>query len=442
VLVVTTGISVGLALAFGLLPALGARRVELQPALAGGQSRGATSGTGERRLRGALVVGQVALSIVLVVGAGLLLRTVWHLRHVDPGFRAENVLRLRFQLPATRYPQSYANFPGGWTRVIGFHRDLVDRVEQLPGVRRAALAASDPLTAGFTNSFLIEGREAEAERGQAELATRPVSAGYFEAVGVPLLEGRMLGPQDDASAPAVILVNEAMARRYFPGQSAIGRRLQFWGQKRTIVGVVGNERFQGLAQDAAPAMYPPMTQAPMTTVTLLVRTTADPRQALAQVRTALWGLDREVAPYDVATLDEALSQSIARERFTATLLSLFAGVALLLAVVGVYGVTAYGVAQRRRELGVRLALGATGAGVVRLLLGDGLRTALAGCALGLGGAWLAGRALASQLAGVAPSDPLTLVVPTLGVLLAVVVASWLPARRAGRLPPSSVLRAD
>ncbi|MEP6692706.1 MAG: ABC transporter permease [Gemmatimonadaceae bacterium] len=441
VLAASIAVSVLVALAFGLLPALGGGAMP-GDALQSTGSRGGTASREHRRFRGWLVVAEVALSLVLAVSAGLLVRSFERARGVDPGFTARRVLEIHYQLPPSRYFQSFSNYPGGWSKILGFQRDLVARAGALPGVQSAALAYNDPLTAGFANSFRIEGREAEAERGQAELATRPVSASYFATVGIPILRGRGFTERDDASAPLVVVINAAAATRYFANDDPLGKRIRFWGQFREIVGVVGNERFGGLVAVAPPAVYPVVSQAPMTIATLLVRTQGDPRASLAAVRRELRALDPNVAPFDVQTIDEALATSTAPQRFSATLLGSFAGVALVLALVGIYGVVAYSVAQRTREIGIRVALGATRSDVVREVLAQGLRLALAGCAIGLLGALAAGRLLASQLFAVSPWDPATFGLAITAIFAIAIVGSYVPARRAAGVQALEALRQD
>lgn len=442
VLAVTLGIAMAVAMAFGILPAITAREwgVSLNDHLRGGQRGGASPH--QQRVRGALVMSEMALALVLLVGAALLMQSFWRLRRVDPGWTPTNVLRVQFQLPRTRYPQSYADYPRSWSRIIDFERELVTQTAALPGVRRVAIASNDPLDAGFTNGFVIEGREGEARSGQAELATRPVSADYFATVGVPVLQGRAFQPSDDANGASVVIINEAAARKYFPSDSPIGHRLRFWGTWRTIVGVVGNERFAGLASDPPPAMYPPIMQAPMSSASLLVRTEGNPEQLTGSVRGVFRQLDRAIAPYGIATMDNVLDRSIAQQRFTMQLLVGFAALALGLALIGVYGVVSYGVARRTHEMGVRMALGATRRDVVRHVLRDGSRLALFGALLGIFGALVATRLLSTQLYGVTASDPLTFAIAALAIIVVALVGSYVPARRASRIAPVAALQAD
>lgn len=425
---------------FGLVPVLQARRVDPQAGLRVDGGRGASAAPGTSRARRGLVAAEVALSVVLVVGAGLLVHSLWRLQRVDPGFRTDNVLRASFVLPPSRYPQGYDVYPR-WNAVAAFQRDLLERARALPGVRSAALASHHPLAPGFTNSFVIEGREDEAA-DQAEIPLRAVSPEYFATVAVPLLHGRLLSPRDDADAPAVLLINEAAARRFFPGADPVGKRIAFWGTSREIVGVVGNERFHGVAAEAPPAAYPPLAHTPMATATLLLRAAGDPAGLVPALREAVRALDPEVALYEVETLDRTLSRSISQPRFTTALLGTFAALALLLAVIGVYGVLSYAVAQRTREIGIRVALGARRGEIVRLVVAQGMAPVLAGLALGLAAAFAGARLLSGILFEVAPTDPLafTLVVPVLGA--ASLLAAWLPARRAARVDPMTALRTE
>jgi predicted permease len=267
-----------------------------------------------------------------------------------------------------------------------------------------------------------------------------VSGGYFAAAGVPLLSGREFTDSDDSGSPPVVIINQAMADHYFPDVDPLGQRIRFWGTPRTIVGVVGNERFNGLSEDAAPAMYPPMEQQPMRNGMLLVRTAGEPRDVLPALRSAIWSVDPDLAPFNVQTMGEALEDSLAQQRFLAILLAAFAGLALLLALVGVYGVIAYSVALRGREIGIRLALGATGSRVVGSVVGEGVRLALLGSMIGIVAALGATRFVRSQLFGVSSTDPAAIATAVALLLGIAVLGSAIPAWRASVTPPGEVLR--
>ena len=392
-------------------------------------------------MRDALVVAELALAVVLVVGAGLLVRSFWSLRQVDPGFRAENVLHASLQLPPARYPQGYDDFPR-WTAIRSFQDRVTERVSAIPGVRSVAFASAGPLEPGFTNSFVIEGREAEATKGQAEISTRLVSPAYFTTVGVPVLRGRLLSDRDGVDAPAVAVINAAAAKRWFPGEDPIGHRLRFWGQWREIVGIVGDERFHGLAEAAPAAVYTPLAQTPTAALTLLARTTGDPARVTGAVRRGVWSVDASLALFDVGTMRAALAASVARQRFTMLLLGVFAAAATVLALLGVYGVLSYTVAQRSGEMGIRVALGATRAGLVGLVLRRAFVLAVAGLGIGLVAALAGSRVLQHLLFGIGPSDPATYAMASVAIVAVAVAASWIPARRAARVEPAAVLRGE
>jgi predicted permease len=442
VLGITLAMSVLVALGVGLVPALQARRADLQATLKEEAGRGATGDPGRSRLRSFLVVAELALAVVLLVGAGLLLKSFWLLHRVDPGFQAGGVLKAEFQLPASRYPRNFAEWPN-WREQQRFEDDLLARVRALPGVEAAAFAGNHPLDAGFTNSFYVVGRREEA-RDWPEIAIRRVSPGYVPTLRLSLLRGRQLTDSDGASAAPVLLINEETARRFFPGRDPIGQKIFFWGKEWSIVGIVSPERFHGLTETVAPAVYAPLAQAPSANGAgcLLVRTAGDPGALLPDVRAAIHEVDPALAVFGAEPLEKTLADSVGQQRFTMLLISIFAGLALLLAVVGVYGVLSYMVAQRGPEMGIRMALGATERNVLRLIVLQGARLACVGLALGLAGAFAATRFLQSLLFGVGATDPATFIAVPAFVLAAALLASWLPAQRATRADPMANLRAS
>lgn len=431
--------SLSIGLAFGLIPTLQARRLDVQSQLKEGRSQAQAATLSKMILRRGLVVGQLALAVILLVAAGLLLQTLWNLQSVEPGFTAEHVLRADVLLPESRYPRDFAVFPD-WTEVHGFNRDVLDRLDALPGVRSVALTSNHPLQPGFTNSFAIAGRLSDPDQG--EITVRMVTPGYFETVGLELLRGRLMQATDTLQAPAVVLINETAAARYFGDEDPVGQFISIWGPiDREIVGIVADEKMHGLDQDPPPAMYVNLLQAPQVgAVTILVRTEEEPRALLGAFREAVWSVDPDLAVFRVATMQETVADAVARERFASVLLAGFAAVAVFLAGLGVYGLLSYLVAQRRHEVGVRMALGAERADVVGLIVGQGLTVAVAGLVVGLVGAWAAARLLDSLLFGVTPSDPLAYgaVVVALGV--AALAACALPALRAARIDPIVSLR--
>ncbi|MPY89181.1 MAG: FtsX-like permease family protein [Luteitalea sp.] len=440
VLVTTLIVSMAVSLLFGLLPAWQARHVDLQDALKGDAGRGASAGREHRRLRGALVVVELALAVVLMVGAGLLVKSLWHLQQIDPGFQTTGVLKAEYELPASRYP-SDSSAEGGWPEIRRFSDALVSRTARIPGVQFVALAANHPLDAGFTSSVVVVGREAEA-RGWPEPSLRFVSPEYFRTVGVPLLQGRVLRDSDDTSPGNVALINEAARRRYFSNQNPLNQRIRLWGFESTIVGVVANERIHGLTGTPPPAVHLPLAKVPLLSYTLLVRFTGAPNVVGDTIRGVVRELDPALPIFGVEPLQQTLHNSLGQQRFTMLVLGLFAVVALFLAAVGVYGVLSYAVSQRTREIGIRMAVGANPRDVRRLVLGEGVRFMLAGAGLGLLAAFALTRVLTSLLYGVSTRDPWIFAGVSLLLGGVALLATYLPSRRASRVDPIVALRAE
>lgn len=439
VLALALGISVVIGLVFGALPVLQARRTDLLGALNAEDARGATGGREGRLTRSALVIVEIALAVVLVTGAALLIRSFWKLQRVDPGFDPTGVLKAEFSLPASRYRFNFSDWPD-IAPIHRFNEALLARVTSLPGVEAAALAGSHPLNAGFTNSFVIVGREEES-RDFPEMSMRGVTPGYFRAVRLPLVRGRALDNRDHTKAPAVVVINEAAANRFFATQNPIGRQIAFWGVRWTIVGVVGNEKFHGLTEAAPIAAYMPLAQAPTRGgQSLLVRISGDPVALAPAVRASFTEIDPGLAVYGVEPLASTVSESIGTPRFLMLLLMVFAALALVLAAIGIQGVLSYAVVQRTREIGIRMALGASPGSVTRLVLGQGAMLTAGGLLSGLVLGVLFARSLAGLLFGVEPTD-LVSFTAVLVVLAAVATISiWIPARRAVRVDPLVAMR--
>ena len=433
-------VSTTIGLAFGLLPTLQASRLNLQDQLKEGRSQG---GTGSRMpVRRFLVSGQIAMAVILLASAGLFIVTLMNLQSVDPGFRSANVLRMDFMLPASRYPRDFSVWPN-WPEVNGFTHQLTDRVRALPGVESAAVTTNHPLDEGFTNSFSINSQPVGPNQG--EMTTRIVTPGYFETVGVELVAGRQMDATDETDTPLVVVINRAAAERYFPDGDALGSTLSFWGPiPREIIGIVENERIHGLDTDAPPAMYANMYQAPPRPVpiTLMVSTTGDPAAMATSVRETIWSLDRDLAVFNVSTMDETLRDATARERFAGVVLAVFSAFALFLALLGVHGVLSYAVTQRRQEVGIRMALGATQRDVLSLIVSQGMIMTVLGLVIGLLGAAASTRLFASLLFGVEPFDLKAYAAVTVLLGAVALLASALPARRASRIDPMTSLRSE
>jgi putative ABC transport system permease protein len=440
VLAFTCLVCITAGLAFGMVPLAQGRRLDLRGALSANDGRAATASRERTALRGLLVVTQVALAVMLVAGAGLLIKSFWRLHQVDPGFRVEGVLKAEYQLPARRYPRDFARWPD-FAEMHRFHRNLLGRVEALPGVRSAAIAGNHPLDSGFTNSFVIVGREAES-RDFPEISVRRVTPGYFAVLAVPLVEGRLLEERDGTFDPAVAVINAAAVRRFFGDEDPLGEQIAFWGARRTVVGVVGNERIQGLASGPPPAVYLPLAQAPGAggAEALLVR--AEGPLVLSSLRSAIRSVDPELAVFDAEPLAETLSQSVRERRFVMLVLTSFALAALFLAAVGVHGLLSYDVSRRRREIGIRIALGAQPGRVAGLVVGQALRLTGAGLAAGALGAFALTRLLGHLLFGVSPTDLGTFVAVFLVMGGVSLLAASLSVRRAVRLDPLVALRSD
>jgi putative ABC transport system permease protein len=454
VLAFTLSLSVLTGIVFGLAPALQASHLDLNEALKEG-GRSVTGSRRTRRLRGALVVTEIALSLVLLVGAGLLINSFWHLMQVSPGFKAENLLTMQVALPESKYP------PTEHHRAQAFYRQLLERVATLPGVQSVGATSSLPLAAGGWGKMLsIEGRPAPPSMETIPLVQyRQVSANYFGTLGVSPVKGRLFTEQDDPKSPPVALINEEMARRFFPGEDPIGKRIWMGPPENllpggalpegysfprlTIAGVVNDVKHQGLNQQAGPEVYIPYSQGAGETqrsMFLAVRTTVDPMSLAAAVRNEVTAIDKDQPVADIQTMEQRLTASLAQPRFNMLLLGIFAAVALALAAVGLYGVMAYGVTQRTHEIGIRMALGAQRSNVLKLVVRQGMAMALIGVVLGLAASFALTRVMASLLFGVSATDPLVFTIIALLLAAVAFIASYIPARRAIKVDPMIALR--
>jgi putative ABC transport system permease protein len=419
---------------FGLAPALQLSKPNLNNALKEG-GRQATSGS--HRLRGLLVISEVALSLMLLVSAGLLMRSFLQLLKTDPGFNPDSLLTLNLVLPAAKYKEE--------PQRAAFYAELVRRVSALPAVDSAAAVSHLPL--GGSNSsddFLIEDLPEPPPGQEFDGRYRVCTPDYFRTMGIAVVKGRAFTDQDKAGAPPVIIVNETLARKYWPNQDPIGKRMRFYGPIEKspwiqVVGVVKDVKHE-LNLPVTTDYYLPHAQDSWNSMVLVARTKVEPMALAAAIREQLWAIDKDQPVFDVRTMQEVRAGSVTLYSFSSVLLSVFAGVALLLAAIGIYGVMAYAVTQRTHEIGIRMALGARGRDVLQMIVKNGMTLALIGIGAGLAGVWAVTRFMASLLVGVSATDALTLGSVSLCLLLVALGACFLPARRATRVDPMVALR--
>jgi putative ABC transport system permease protein len=436
VLLFTLGLSLVTALLCGLAPALKTSALDLNDALKEG---GRTSVTGFRggRFRGLLVISEVALALILLMGAGLMLESFRHLREVQLGFDAHNVFTMSLSLPGSKYPEEQQR--------VGFFQQLVGRVQALPGVESVAAANYLPLSGHWgTVGFSIEGRPALAAGDFLVANYCTVSPSYFDTMKIPVVAGRGFTAADRLKAPQVVTINQTMARRFWPNENPIGQRLNLGDAKTPdfceIIGVVGDVRHFGPDVESQPQLYISHLQSPATGMSLIVRTVRNPLHLVAAARAEVLAIDPAQPVYEVQTLEKLLSQSIAPRRFVLLLLGSFAIVALGLGAIGIYGLISYTVNKRTHEIGIRMALGARSQDVLRLVVRQGMKLALMGVGLGLAGALAVMRVLQSLLFEVKPFDPFIFLLVTVGLIAVTLVACMLPARRAAKVDPMEALR--
>ena len=434
----TAGTSLLTGIVFGLAPALFSSSVGPGETLRDA-TRGTTTGGERGRVRGALVVTEVALALMLLVGAGLLARSFQKLLSVDTGVQTEGVLTMRVAATSARYEQSAA--------VLNFTGDLQQRLAALSGARAVGISSPGiPFTGNRSGmGFQRDDRPPPPVGEEPAADIRIVGGDYHQALGIPLLRGRALDARDTETSPDAVVINEALARRHFPGENPVGRRITFeWYDtlRAEIVGVVGSTREMGPAEEPSPAIYIPFRKRPAAVFHVVVRTAGDPEALADDARAVVRSLDPNLPIAEIRTLEQIAGANIARPRLNLLLLGGFAILALLLAAIGLYGVIAYSVAQRRAEIGVRVALGASRPDVLRLIVGQGVRLTLAGLVVGLVGALVLTRLMSSLLFGVEPTDPLTLATVAAFLAGVALLASWIPAHRAAATDPAIALRAE
>jgi putative ABC transport system permease protein len=421
----------------GLMPAVSASKTDLQDALKEG-GRGLT-GSSSRRLRHLLVVFEIALSLVLLVGAGLMITSFIRLQAVAPGFDSGSMLTMTMWLPGSKYPRSQQQ--------TEFFQQVINRVKELPGVQSVSAIQDLPLRRnrmGF--EFSIDHRPPPSPGEKQDAAYRVIGPDYFRVMGIPLIAGRDFTERDNRQSPPVLIINQTMARQYWEDENPIGKRMRFGGDGAPwyqIVGVAGDIRHMGLDEEEGPAFYQPHAQKTfdfLRWMTLVVQTSTDPMSLAGTLRAQVQALDNDQPVYEIATMKDILSQSVAKRRFATLLLGLFALVALSLGAVGIYGVLAFAVAASTREIGIRMALGARSLEVHRLVFGQGLRLVIAGVGLGLVAALALTRILSSLLFAIEPTDPLTFASIPLLLVVVAMLACWVPARRATKVDPLEALR--
>ena len=437
-LVFTATITLLTAVIFGLVPALQSSKPNLNETMKDA-GRGSTEGGRRQRIRSTLVVLEVATALVLLVGAGLMIKSFWQLQKVDPGFNPDNALTVQVSLPKTKYPEE--------SQQVAFFQQLIERVATLPGVQSAGAGHVVPLSGNdFVLAFEIDGRPPLQPGVTQSTNYYSVSADYFKAMGIPLRRGRVFTERDIKDSPRVAVINETMAKKIFPDEDPIGKRITFDNRQKgnpewfEIVGIVGDVKQYGLDQTTTMQTYEPYIQQTFPYMTLVVRTTGDPTNLNAAIRSEVLKLDKEQPTTNFKTLNEFFSISIAQQRFSVVLLGVFAVVALVLSAVGIYGVLSYAVTQRTHEIGIRVALGAGRRDVLRLVVGQGMLLTVIGVAGGLGAAFALTRLMASLLFGVTATDAVTFASVASLLLAVALLACYIPARRATKVDPLVALR--
>jgi putative ABC transport system permease protein len=429
-------IALGAGLIFGIAPAWQTSRLALNETL----KESGRGGGGERqRLRGALVIAEVALALVLLVGAGLMIRSFMRLQNVPLGFAPNHVLTMQLALPTAKYGQGAPR--------VNFINQLMQRLRATPGLIEASAVTNLPLAGGgWAEEVTFEGRDAAPGGTPLPADVNAVTPRYFHTMGIPLLAGRDFTEQDRGAfwlgeSPWTLIVNETFARRCWPNENPIGKRFRFGDNPfGTVIGVVGDVRYLSLEREARPAFYVSYGHFSFPALTIVVRASAPPEAMTAALRAQVYGLDNDLPVYNIRPMEQIVSNAAGQPRFQTLLLGLFGAAALLLAAIGIYGVMAYAVTQRTREIGVRMALGARTRDVLRHVLWQGMKLVLTGATLGLAGAFVAARALKSMLFGVSPADPLTFAAVTVFLALVAIAACWIPARRATKVDPLVALR--
>jgi predicted permease len=434
VLLFAMGVSVITGWLFGLVPALQLARPQLQSFLKEG-ARGSGEGARWNRVRSGFVVAQVALSLLMLVSAGLLIRSFDKLLKVNVGFKPERLLSLEYRLPRSKYKEPAAQW--------NFHRQVVEKLQEIPGVQTASLVRGLPFSGnGGTAAIILPDRELPPKGQEPEVMFNTAMPNYFETIGIPFIKGRLFGNQDQINTPPVLIINQFMAQRYWPGQDPLGRQIKFVedGSVGTIVGVVGDAKHYWLEEETRSQLYVPYSQQPGIFATAVIRTSVEPLSLAEPVRQAVWKIDSDQPMWKIRTVEFLVNRSVADRKFLLALMGIFASLALVLTMIGLYGVISYLVNQRTQEIGIRMALGAQMGDILGLVLKQGMFLVLAGVGLGLGAAWLLTRLMARLLYQVSATDPLTFTAIALLLITVALLACYLPARRATKVDPLVALR--
>jgi putative ABC transport system permease protein len=434
VLLFALAISVLTGWLFGLAPALQFVKPNLQSFLKEG-GRGSGDAARWNRLRSGFVIAQVALSLVLLVSAGLLIRSFDKLLRVNVGFKPEQLLSLEYRLPRTKYKEVAAQW--------NFHRDVMARIQEVPGVQSVALVRGLPFSGnGATAAITLPDREAPPKGQEPEVMFNSATPNYFETIGIPFIKGRLFDDHDQPDTPPVVIINQTMARKFWPGQDPIGKQVKSVqdGSVATVIGVVGDAKQFWIEETQQPQMYGAYSQQPGYFATVLIRTKVEPLSLSEQVRQALWKVDADQPMWKIRTVEFLVNRSVADRKFLLALMGLFALLAMILTMIGLYGVISYLVKQRTQEIGIRLALGAQMRDILQMVLKQGMVLVLTGVVLGLGTAWLSTRLISRLLYQVSATDPVTFAVISAFLIAVALLACYLPARRATKVDPLVALR--
>ncbi|HEY4136880.1 MAG TPA: FtsX-like permease family protein, partial [Casimicrobiaceae bacterium] len=434
----TGGLALLTGLVFGIIPALRISGTNVNAALAAGGRSGAAQS--QRRFARALVVGEIAAAVVLVAAATLLVRSVSALDHGDPGFRIESIVTARISPPSAGYHDTGT--------IARFYDDLLARARRIPGVEQVGVVSEVPFTAGAGGAYRIAGQFEDITGKTGYLPTSDhsliISPNYFATIGIPLVAGRTFNNTDRVGMPQAAIVSESFAKKFWPSSTAIGQRIGYpWPSEwLTIIGVVRDAKLDSLTGVSEQTVYRPLAQSPTAAMSLVMRAHGDQLSLGPSLREAVAQIDRTVPVSDVRTMAQVAASTQARPRFTMALLTLFAGIALVLGIVGIYGLMSYTVAQRQREVGIRMALGASPGDAQRMVLGEGMKLAGVGIGIGLIAAFSTTRMLGGFLYGVTSTDPITFAVATLTLAAVALAASYIPALRATKVDPTTALRAE